>query len=238
MALGVVIRNKNDIVQVDGYYKNYALVAKGTVNCNLLYDANGIGGAYYSATITVPSGSFPLVGIRCASKCFVLNIVPGPSNTCRITFIAQFSNTLVTYYVFSDPITDPSGVGFKIRNRVTGETVFNSLWNIMRVLDYVQVDMTTALSFNWSGTYASREIAIVQAGRTLTIGNRVYENPPGSGVFVFEYQYSTGFMNNSSASSVTLQYAGLSLQGPFRVPKDPELYTSSLNYLIIDVTGY
>lgn len=176
MALGLRVRNANGFVQIDGNYRNSALVAKYTVNPSAASNANGM----YITDLTIPYGIYPVL----------VGHTPGGSNSMAFSLLSRTGNSwtyriltttraaIEVYHFDNMSIAKITGtVGIRVRNATTGEVVFDSRCKYMRIIDtnygvgnnHVAVDRT----------YGIAKVGIMQAMRFMTSPSEALPgNPP------------------------------------------------------------
>lgn len=230
-AVGFRVRNKDKILQIDGQYKNHALLQKVT-----LQPTNQVFGDNSLRYIDIPipqSSTIPLLALRCDFYCFY---TMADASTYRI-FTKRTPSTeappTVDVYIFGDPpaTTASGGIGFRVRNQVSGAVVFDSNYKYLRVLGYYTNTSATPSS---PITFPGRKVALVQGVRSYgAFKDR-------SGFVVIDSTYS-GVMSTPSESAAVYQYI---IVRSFNLPWDggsyPRYDYSSLSnsFMVIDVTNF
>lgn len=234
MAAGIIIRNGNGIVQIDDSYSNLELTSVANVLCQTV-----IYGNHYYTDYVVNGGQYPMVAITATSPCFWYPIAIG-SGTMTIRIICKARIT-VRVFIFSEPLSDPSGIGIRIRNKVTGKTAYNSLRKSMRVLDMVN-------GYVVNGDPVINGISRVYPNKTVAVAQGIFAyksvfikmNPTNpNDIMHFVDLSSVYFQTTGNGSAVSIKddvtwsdiisQAGAASRSGFQ-----RVY----NLLVIDVTGY
>jgi len=175
MALGVRVRNSSGFIQIDGNYRNAALVAKHVITPTGSANQNGM--YYTSLTIT-------------AINPFLVGYTGNTNNDMSISFVSRTGNSW-SFHIFTRTLAAVEiyhfdnmsiaqvanvNVGIRIRNVNTGEVVFDSRCKYMRVID-------TEFGFDdlnfqpTSRAYTVAKVGVLQAARFLTSPSEVLPGP-------------------------------------------------------------
>lgn len=237
VQVGLRVRNKNRVLQIDGEYKNHELVSVGTYA--MASTDNGLWGVF--ADIPVPPGrTNALIAVSKQDRGVYVKKLN--SSTFRI-FAGQNTSATsgsVKVYMFAEPIQRASTgkIGLIVRSRITGQVVYDSSFKYLRILGFVQVNLAmpidanvppTSASFNYPG----KEVAIIQCLRPY--GRR--QNPSGNpqlpvGVFGF----FGGTMRTPDLSTALIEHRVIaSAVGP----NGSDVASQTLGaYIVVDVTNY
>lgn len=130
--IGFRLKNSARSIQIDSQFRNHCLLAKGRVTPSQTGDFDS---SLRFEDVPLPLSTTPcIVAIRANNPAFYV-MVEGHA-------VRLFSKTRtmeprgwVDYFIFGTPFADPGGrPGLRIRNRLTGETVYNSLRKYLRVI--------------------------------------------------------------------------------------------------------
>lgn len=225
--LGFRVRNQNRILQIDGEYKNLEFVMSRTDTMNS--KDNNIEGYYTS--ISIPAGRTNAT-IAVISQSVGVYVKRQSNSEFRIYSTPSQAGQVVTFFMFADPTEAPSGgVGLVVRNRYSGEVVYNSNKKYMRVLGFSRVSLQRGqtASFNYPG----RTVAIMQSRRPYSRSTET-GGSPSQPIGIFGFQ--SGTMRSSGGNCVISHepaYAGVGGNAGNTLSSSPDGA-----YLFIDVTGY
>lgn len=229
--VGFRVRNKDRIVQIDGLYKNHALLYKATVQP--LESVFGDNSLRY-IDIPIPASKFtPLVALRCDFACFYTQV----NETIFRIFSRRTPSTetppTVEVFVFGDPPSEvpPGAVGLRVRSKLTGEIVFDSNYKYLKVLGhYVNRETPVSDPIKFPG----RKVAVVQGVRSYgAFTDR-------SGFVIIDSTYS-GIITTPTQDSALYRYA---IVRSFNLPWDGGSYprydfsSHANSYMVVDVTGF
>lgn len=228
-VVGFRVRNKDKILQIDGSYQCQELVSVNTYTMSS--KDNDILGYY--AAISVPSGrTNPLVAVSGSSQGVYVKKMS--SSVFRIYSGNNLDEArTVKVYIFADPVNaSGGGIGLVVRNRVTGNVVYNSNNKYIRILGFTPVSL--GLNQSFSTTYSGRNIAIVQSVRPYARKTDT-GGPPNQPIGLFGF--FSGVMKSPDSSTCVIEHRAVASAVGGNVGNT--LYTSPWGtYLIVDVTGY
>lgn len=237
MAVGLRIRNTETYIQIDQNYKNYEFVRGGIHN--------------FDGSVSRPPMKIPLETVREDSIYAFLPVTTGlivcPTADASgvISVIPNQVAGQMKWYQFAKPVYTPisGGVGLVVRNEITGEQVFHSKKNYMRVLENFRTDIKYNFQTGQGGTvlksYApGKEVATVFTlvpwhTRAESHGGGGSGSPP-AGVI---QTYAVSHEATGSTSNVFLRYFYLiGAGGPIQVG-NWEAAQQIGGFMTIDVTG-
>lgn len=130
MAHGLKIINDAGTVQVDELYKNMALFAKEVSTTNVVISAGRSKRTFtYDSTLVNP-----IFAVRCADWAVARATFASGTWTVDV-FVEDPSGTAFTLYVFGEPISSGSTIGFQVFN-ASSQLVFDSNLKYLRVIDF------------------------------------------------------------------------------------------------------
>lgn len=222
MAIGLYIRNENNIIQIDENYQNLELIQKGGFS--------GSSGPNGTETVAFPSDATAIIAVVCTSGAVSWNI--GQAGILTIYF--QGSNVAGEYFIFSRARTTTPlpKIGVVIRNKNTGAVVFSSNRRYMRVVDYRSG--TLAVNGSVVLSYGSRKVAVAAGVRPYSFRQRFM----GGGSFPITQRTWSGARLIAAAQG-TVNYAFMtvkeqSLQGNLG---GADYEFNNYSFMVIDVTG-
>ena len=233
MTVGLKIRNANQILQIDGNYQNMELVSKSTFTIN--QTENDIRGRFID--VGIPGGRKNAV-IACSEGTLGVYVIRKNATTFRIysTGDSVPPDKTVVVYMFAAPLTttNTGGIGLKVRNRTTGEVVYNSVNKYLRILDFINVSLASNAGYT-TPSYSGKTVAVVQClrpwGRTTANGG-----PPNQPIGIFGFNGGTMLVNNSNSTvNITNRPLYSAVGGAVG---NTAWNQPSGTYLIVDVTGF
>lgn len=144
MPAGAIVYNDSGYLQLTDAFKNFVLVAKGTVALDGAAWSPTLGGGTYSygahATISVPNthGYAPLLAFRCNAyiAIFRTQLVGGNWVFDIVSQLGGFRTDTIEWFAFcGTPNVAPDNFGFEVRN-AAGELTFHSSYKPLNVKDY------------------------------------------------------------------------------------------------------
>lgn len=235
MTIGVRFKNGNNITQIDENYRNMEFYQKSSVSCSIPVFTNNFYGDF-----SFTAGSIPTIAIYSTVKCFWFRLSQS-GNTQTIRIVCKDSAATVEVFVFCEPVNDPSGIGIRIKNPNTGQTVYNSLRKSMKVVGLLSGNggvVSDPINTGISRTYPNKKIAIVQ-GCLAYLNVYIPFNPGNPSDIRHIVNYTTSYMWTSGVSTASLFYDA-TYQGEFNqagaaaMSGGQELYS----YIFLDVTGF
>lgn len=131
MAVGLRVRNNNNIIQIDNQYKNLAMTQKGTVttvagvipqfNSNVAY-----------ATITV-SGTNPQIALIPTEAAVASLWYISKSGSSFVFHIVSRAAATIPYYIFDNTISGIAGAKLKMRD-AAGNLFFDSSNKYLKIV--------------------------------------------------------------------------------------------------------
>lgn len=229
--VGLRVRNKDRVVQIDGMYKNHALLKKQTVQpTESVFGDNSL--RYVDIQIP-PTKNLPLVALRSDFACFYTMV---DINTIRV-FTKRTPATdpppQADVYIFGDPpaAAAPGSIGLRVRSNITGEVVYDSTYKYLRVLGHY-VDTTASLDNPLK--FPGKKVAVVQ-------GVRSYGAFKDRSNFIVIDSIYSGVITTIGLDAVSYRYL---LVRSFNLPWDGGSYprydfsSRANSFTVIDVTGY
>jgi hypothetical protein len=247
MATGFQVINDNGILQIDEYFRNMVLVARGTVNTAR---PNYAGSVPYEraayAKISYPvSGRQPVLALRCSvNTCFTTQ-----TNGFTV-FTPQGANELTGYpveYFIYDRIdfgNAAGNTGMQVFN-AQGVEVFNSNNNYMKVLGAYDVNLVVS-NAGTNPAIVPTHSGSVQIGKRLAVAMGVqstgywvnYSATGQAGVGVVNFRFWNCQVVTPADNSFTISNTVIHAGGGPGAMGTPEGFVSSYNSgLILDVTG-
>ena len=232
MAYGFRVRNANGFIQIDGTYRNAALVAKYTITPGNVSNPNGM----YLTDFTIPNGINPLIVGATPSGgnniCMSLLSRSGNSWTYRIATTSR--NPIELYHFDNMSLAAVAGtVGMRVRNINTGEVVFDSRCKYMRVLDFLAGKETLPNFPSQTKSYGVAKVGVLQATRFVTSpSEQLPGNPPMVLALITESVFRT------SGGSVTLGTADLMVLGPAQGVTAFDFENWTWGYLVLDLSNF
>jgi hypothetical protein len=212
--------------QIDGSYKNLAVVRSGTLT-PVKDETVFAGPNVYVVDIPVSPSSGEILAVSCESKFTLL------WNTNSNAIYRVFGQTPVKYYVFNTnaPL---SNYGFQVLNPTTQEVVFDATWKVFNVADI----KTSTGVFNYTSGREYAVIFLAQSARRVQTWNWIIPNS----VFILRYSYITEMVDISGAQVTILQEEASVVLTQGTPPPTPETFDLSnglqMKIMILDVTGY
>ncbi len=227
MTAGLQVFNNDNILQIDGEYKNRCFIMKQNVVCNAA-TSNGSFNNYASAPRDYSGVVNPVVALRSSSPCLVHWI-----SSTQYVIISNVNGAVCDVYFFGDTPTPSANYGLQVRN-AKGELVFDSLQKYMRVIGYEVLPDTTHIG---TFTYPLGKVyaTIVSGGfwgRTITTG------APSSSPSYFQSEWQRPA---SSWSSNVLTMNGFSPYFAYLPASAGNIIyesRSQTHIVVVDVTGY
>jgi len=237
MPAGVEIINQNNHIVIDGKFRNYALKQRGFVSCGTFF-AGANARACYAGNVSVSNCVAPIVAFRCAYNCFVtLASISGTTWTFRFAINSYHGEYgagyivggQVEYFVFDLLPAPDEDSGLAVYNE-SGQLVFSSTHNHMRVLEVLTGDMPSTLFWTplQSKTYTGKKPALCQNLFPIY-------------TFGAEYVYQIGVAGIAYEDDVTLNQRIFCEFDAYNPPLsgilNAQYYSPKFNYLVIDVDG-
>ncbi|AGL85554.1 hypothetical protein [Pseudomonas protegens] len=226
--IGFRVRNQNRAIQIDSRFRNHCLLSQGRV----VPATSGEFGNIKYTDVPMPQSSTPqIVAIRGNNPTFY--VMNG-----QYVRIFSVTNTgapqgFADYYIFGTPNSDEGGKpGMRIRNRHTGETVYNSLRKYIRILN------SSALpGANTGSIQVGRKCALIQ--NTRGYGARKQRTGP-NGTIVIEDVKSTFIITPTDNTWEHRSGIVANINRPWDGQGFAEYNFSQFqaSVTIIDVTGY
>lgn len=238
MTLGIRMRQKNGVKVIDDRFSNLALTYKGIyVSDGSERDIPGIPRTKYVEV----SGTNPVIAI---SNSF-LGDYGGGARARRVDmgngifrfffcipmdYWAPISGIQINYYIFDiTPISGVSGIGFRIRNRLTNGVVFDSRYRYMKVVGF----QTLTGTFPYPGpvirsfAYTATSVAVIQSQTPMKFFD--YGSGMGGGTECFTMR------TRVSGNSVTVVEGREWQRDGNLVTVPPDYYTFDM--LVIETSG-
>lgn len=227
MPAGLVVYNDDNILQIDGEFKNLCLRSKVTVTCNTAV-TSGNSTFYRSGAQSYSGISNLVIAVRSSVNCMVYWV-----SSTQYVIYAETSGASVTVYLFGDPPAPTSDYGLRVYNDA-GEVVFDAAREYMRVVDFKVLSTSTQ---EGSESYPSgRTYAVVLSGgfwgRCIATGA-----PSGSpSYYLHEWKRTAASFSGTTLTLHGVYVYSANSSGPFA----DMLYDSrSATYaLVLDVTNY
>lgn len=217
----------NGNFQIDGTYKNLAVIRSGTVTPIKTVGLDA-GPNVYDATITVNAAAGELLAFGCDVYCGLLWTT---ANSAKIRVIGP---NLVRYYIFGAG-APPGSYGLQVFNETTQELVFDATWRVFNVVDIRS-------GYGAVSYVSGREYAVLYIAQSASHELTVQWIIPNSVYIVRRNYYSD--MVVMAGEQVTIS-SGLMSQvvGQDVTPPDapdPFFYSNglSMRMMILDVTGF
>lgn len=235
--VGMRVRNKDRILQIDGEYQNHELVL--VADYNLTGTAGGLGGP--TADVSVPAGrTNAIIAVAKADRGVYVKKIDASTFRIFAGNNQAGSSGTVRVYMFAVPIerTSTGLVGLVIRSRLTGAVVYNSNYKYLKILKFFTVDLympqdanvpPSSVSYDFPG----KSVAIIQClrpyGRRQVAGGTPQQPNSVFGFF-------SGTMRTPVPTTATIEHrVTASAVGP------PGSSVTSMTlgaYIVVDVTSY
>lgn len=237
MAVGLRVRNNNNVIQIDNQYKNLAMTQKGTVttiagaipqfNPNVAY-----------ASITV-SGTNPQIALIPTEDAVASLWYISMSGANFVFHIVSRAAATIPYYVFDNTISGVGGAKLKMRDSA-GNLFFdssNKYLKIVGMLNTTNDDPVIQLS-----TPAGRQCAVlVSAGGYSYVNIAIAYIPPGLYQKLEMMRVAACAVNSSSnyVSGGPMElYTRFYTQESPVTPNNVGYGTNFAQFPVIDVTHY
>lgn len=236
--VGLRIRNKDRILQIDGEYQNLELVSKSDYSIPQNSSTGDMWGA--SVDIAVPSGrSNVTIAISTTASTGVYVVKIGESLFRVYRGVPNDATVVFTAYIFATPIERQSFglVGLVVRSRLTGQVVYNSNYKYLRILRFAPVDLYMPIDANAPPSQAffdfpGKTVAIMQCVRP----NGRRQNPAGTPQMpISVFGFFGGKMRTNGGSTAIIEHRVIaSAIGPTGSSVASQTFGT---YMVIDVTG-
>lgn len=231
MALGFRTRNSGSTVQIDETYKNLALRASGNFTPGTAW--NNSKWRLGSFTVT---GNSPVLAWRSATPAMLVSVTKSGSSTTYQFLIAAASGS-IDWWLFDEPdyVAVATAPGLRVRNPSTGAVTFDSRMKYMRVIGSGGSDFS-AHDIPASASYPGMAAIVIGNVAYQYVSNIVSQagSPPFPWVdFVFYPM--------ASISGYQVSWSVKDSDPISHLPSETKTNASqqdSLNFLVIDVTGY
>lgn len=240
-VVGFAVRNQNRILQIDGEYQNHELLSISNHSIGAWGTTNDMWGT--SVDIAPPPGRANVIlAIKTTAPAGVYVVRISASVYRVYRGIGNPLNDVISFtaYFFATPIERiaSGGVGLVVRNRITGNVVFNSNYRYLRIMQFAPVDLYMPIDANVPPSSASfsfpgKTLAVVQCVRPN--GRRQNDaGTPQQPISVFGF--FSGTMRTDGGDTATITHRVISTAiGPRGTSVASQTFGT---YMIIDVTGY
>ena len=213
--------------QIDGTYKNLAVVRSGSM---LSTKVTGIdaGPSVYEVSIPISPSSGEILAVSCSSKiCLYWNT----NSTALFRVVGEVQ---VKYFVFNTN-APTANYGFQVLNPATQEVVFDATWKVFNVADIIT--STGTVDYTAGREYAA--IFLAQSARHKLEWQWIIPN----NIYFVRRSYTTETIQMSGETvTVSLDEVSVVLSEATTPPDppDPFNYSNGLSprIMILDVTGY
>lgn len=225
---GLKIKNASGYLVIDGTYSNMALSSSGVLS---FASAEQLINGAYIVNLNI-SGVSPSIALRTTAGASVLNAIKTGPNSFLFQIISTTRDS-VAYYVFDNVVMAPrynTPYGLIVKNKNTGQVVFDSRCPYMRVIGVIAGDNNLPQTL----AYGSSAIAVVQAIR-WRLDTYVVLGGPG-GTPLIQPISATSF-SRVVGNQVTIFSSGVWTYAP--AENNPLLNDSNPNffYFVVDVSG-
>jgi len=235
--VGLRVRNKDRVLQIDGEYQNLELVSKATYTIPV----ESVGGDMWGGRVDIPppAGRLNVVmAVLTTAAAGVYTVRVGTTYRIYRGSLNGSNVVEVTVYFFATPIErDTGGVGLIVRSRVTGAVVYNSNYRYLRILKFAPVDLyvpqnaiepPSSASFSFPG----KKVAIIQCVRP----NARRQTPAGTPQqYIGVFGFFGGTMRTDGATNAIIEHRVIgSAVGPWG---QSTAFQTLGTYMIVDVTG-
>lgn len=237
MAVGVRwIGADTGVIQVDSSYFNLAFISKATVTPTTPYSFAKYGRSYY-IDLQFSGVTNPTLAIHCANAGGAQIVhTQYPSAGVVIFRVVCRLPQPFEYFLYDIANTDPHGIGIRIKNPATGLTVYNSLLNYQKVLEFYsgQDQLGSGASLRIVNTYPGKKVAVVQGTRRILVQDSVFSDFEAYTTF-----YTTWMIINGAGAAIDLIFEMDWMDGPWdpsRQPVQNDFDQGAYGFLIVDVT--
>ncbi|MCU8044339.1 MULTISPECIES: hypothetical protein [unclassified Shewanella] len=236
MAVGLRVRNNNNIIQIDNTYKNLGLLTKG--NVTTVRNTNYYGTV--SVGTVIVSGNNPQIALipkETAPAAVYQRVKSG--NTFTFTIFSIAPDT-IPYYIFDYSVAGTVGPKLKMRD-ASGNLFFDSSRNYLKIVGMMDVDDGQP-SYIEHPTPAGRKCAVL-----MSVGAQEYVYIPAGSPTPNYYQITEMWTISAAAVNNEASYAAsgiMNLRLFLRLEYHPvqptgiSVGTNQAQYPIIDVTHY
>lgn len=230
---GVRYRNAANILQIDGTHKNMQMVQKGVAVPN--QNTPGATGFDYPvtyATLSFSGLSNPVLAIRCTDPAFVVSANRGGGVYDFWLYRTRAGTANIEWWLFDD--AKPSGLapgwGQRVRNRTTGEVVYDTRIPPFRVTDQIypfNMPLNGGTDFSYS---AGKKYAYSQ----IRIATRVTVTGASTVAILWEYS-----MCKATAGGINISWQSpqVWVGNAGSTPPGYDPYNSNLTaWIVVDVT--
>lgn len=230
---GTRYRNAANILQIDGQYKNMQMVQKGSA----IPDQLGPSGGGYDYPLAYKTLSFtglsnPVLVIRCTDLTYFITADQGGGSYQFFLYRDRTSSSAIEWWLFDDakPGNLAPGWGQRIRNRTTGEVVYDTRIPPFRVTDQIYpfaMPLNGGTDFQYP---AGRKYGFTPARLASRFTNQ------GASTIALRWEYS---LCKAIASGINIgwetEHVWIGNVGS--APVTPTPYNSNLaSWMVVDVT--
>ncbi|WP_110947368.1 hypothetical protein [Pseudomonas bohemica] len=235
---GLVIKNANGNLVIDGTYANLALVEKITLSASL--GPSGANGGSYRVAMTLSGYTTPLLVIYSPNTKVAYTGSNQGSGNWSFTFHAETQNTAFDVYCFdiaSRGQKFSGDYGLVVKNKTTGAVVFDSRCKYMRILDtYVGTADSQTNIPEINRSYGKTKVGIAQGVMLVTS----YNQQVGGGTATDPYNLVIIMFSamKSSGGSINVSNMNFSTSGPAPTSQNPAVNWTQTGYcyLMVDLS--
>lgn len=240
MTAGLRITNDQGFVQIDGLYRNMALVAHGSGYSQL----NGSGTAYVF-TATYPGGNKPVMAVRTEEGSYFTGsgyLYPNGDWVFSVNTYSQMTaaaSVFVEYYIYDtiDGVISSDNYGLRVFN-AAGETVFAGGHNYLKIMGAWngQAPVGPGSTSKTIEQPAGRKYAFVQGAIPY-----YFEvlNAPDFNMWSDDMDIGSSYLGSRDIGGTThleWLFNGYEIRGVDPIPGHPPVYSLQYSILIADVT--
>lgn len=234
---GLRVKNVNGFLQIDGTYSNLALVERITLSAT--NKAGGPNGLIWFVTRDFPGYVTPTIAVSSTSTA-VLWTGQMVGGVFRVTFWAVNTSAFEVYVfdVASRGQRFNINYGLIVKNKTTGQIVFDSRMKYMRILDVIAGSSNdggfNVISRSYPGL---QKVAVVQSIFWAWSFHEVIPDSPTDPSAIAAIIAS--FMFKPAANSVRIE-SDYTYQNSNRLSSNPvpNHYNPSFNYIVLDVSNF
>lgn len=236
-AVGLRVRNKDRILQIDGEFQNHELVSFGDYTFS---NPENIFWRDYVDVPVPPGRTNAIIAVSKADR----GVYVKKLNASTFRVFSGNNTTAVSgtvrVYIFAVPIERASTglIGLVVRSRITGAVVYNSNFKYLRILSFFPVDLYVAQDANVppasvSYNFPGKSVAIIQCLRPYARRSTPGGNPQQP---IGIYGFFGGTMKVPDPSTALIEHRVIaSAVGP---PASGLVAMTQGVYLVVDVTSY